>query len=75
VITDPDAMTWYGWLKRNSRWRRLVGPFSDMGTTHRALDAEVRRRSLNVRSCDLRLTTGSVPTIGAGTSPPPGALQ
>jgi hypothetical protein len=53
--------TWYGWARVAGKWERLVGPTEGLDAAARALDDEVRRRGLVVRSRDVCLTTGALP--------------
>jgi hypothetical protein len=56
--------TWYGWVRVAGKWERLTGPVEGLGATARALDDEIRRRGLVVRSRDACLTSGAAPPAG-----------
>jgi hypothetical protein len=53
--------TYFGWAWVAGKWERLSGPTEGLGTAARALDDEIRRRGLVVRSRDTCLTTGALP--------------
>jgi hypothetical protein len=59
-MTD-DAGCWYGWSRLLGRWRRLTGPHPGRDLAARALEDELRRRGLRVRSMDLCMVLGPQP--------------
>jgi hypothetical protein len=55
---------WYGHAKLAGKWTRLTGPHEGLGAAAAALDAEVRRLGLLVRSRDQALTRGPAAPAG-----------
>jgi hypothetical protein len=68
-MADPEGPYWYGWARLFGTWRRITGPYPGIDVAARALEAELRRRGLRVRSMDQCMVLGPQPPRGRDPIP------